>query len=130
MPFDFPNSPTLGQNATAPNGAVFVWDGAKWTTAANAATIGAGGPFLPLSGGTMAGGLNYTATGSTTSRAAQDRSAESSTSKTSARKATARRMIQQRSTLRLLISAQLPDPQTIGLPNWYFRLDATLSPAL
>ena len=76
MPFDFPNSPTLGQNATAPNGAVFVWDGAKWTTAANAATIGAGGPFLPLSGGTMAGGLNYTATGSTTSRAAQDRTAE------------------------------------------------------
>ena len=32
-----------------------------------------GGPFLPLSGGTVSGPLNYTATGGTTSRSAQDR---------------------------------------------------------
>jgi hypothetical protein len=36
----------------------------------------AGGPFLPLAGGSMTGPLNYTATGATTSRAAQDRAAE------------------------------------------------------
>lgn len=35
-----------------------------------------GGPFLPVSGGTMTGPLNWTATGATTLRAAQDRSAE------------------------------------------------------
>jgi hypothetical protein len=34
---------------------------------------GAGGPFLPLTGGTMSGPLNYTATGGTAVRSAQDR---------------------------------------------------------
>ncbi len=36
----------------------------------------AGGPFLPISGGTMLGPLNYTATGGSTSRSAQDRAAD------------------------------------------------------
>lgn len=31
--FDFPNSPSVGQTATTPNGAVFTWDGTKWTSA-------------------------------------------------------------------------------------------------
>ena len=29
---DFPNSPTLGQTYTGPNGNIFTWDGAVWTT--------------------------------------------------------------------------------------------------
>lgn len=33
MPFDFPNSPTLGQSVTASNGVVYTWDGVKWTVA-------------------------------------------------------------------------------------------------
>lgn len=37
---------------------------------------GTGGPFLPISGGTMQGPLNWIATGSTQPRSAQDRSAE------------------------------------------------------
>jgi len=35
-----------------------------------------GGPFLPLTGGTVTGPLNYTATGGTTMRSAQDRAAD------------------------------------------------------
>jgi hypothetical protein len=37
---------------------------------------GSTGTFLPLSGGTMTGSLNYTATGGNTSRSAQDRAAD------------------------------------------------------
>ena len=48
---DFPSNPTVGQNFTAA-GVTWTWDGAKWT-----ATGLAGGPFLPLVGGTMTGEL-------------------------------------------------------------------------
>src|SRR5262245_14448125 len=30
---DFPNSPTNGQQYSAPNGAIYTWDGAGWTSA-------------------------------------------------------------------------------------------------
>jgi len=36
MAYDFPNSPSSGQQVTTPNGAVFAWDGAKWTGAGQA----------------------------------------------------------------------------------------------
>ncbi len=39
-------------------------------------TDGSGGPFLPLTGGTLTGPLNYTATGGTVVRSAQDRAAD------------------------------------------------------
>jgi hypothetical protein len=48
-----------------------MWDGVKWTS-----VLSAGGPFLPLAGGSMTGPLNYTATGGTTLRSAQDRAVE------------------------------------------------------
>src|SRR5580765_4471125 len=32
--FDFPNSPTIGQQIIEPNGAVAQWDGVKWTNVA------------------------------------------------------------------------------------------------
>jgi hypothetical protein len=44
--------------------------------AAFANGVAVGGPFLPLSGGTMTGALNYTATGGNTVRSMQDRAAE------------------------------------------------------
>ena len=60
--FDFPSPATLNQTATAPNGAVFVWDGAKWTTAENAVMNPGGGLYLPLSGVTpMTGPLTLAA---------------------------------------------------------------------
>src|SRR5215467_13736233 len=34
---DFPASPTVGQTYTAPNGIVYTWDGAVWTTTGAAA---------------------------------------------------------------------------------------------
>jgi hypothetical protein len=52
--------------------------GAFWNSNADtldAALVG-GGPFLPLTGGTVSGPLLYTATGGTTSRSAQDRAAD------------------------------------------------------
>lgn len=45
----------------------------QWVVANN---TGMSGSYLPLSGGTMSGPLNWTSTGSTTSRAAQDRTAD------------------------------------------------------
>jgi hypothetical protein len=33
--FDFPNSPTVGQQVIEPNGAVVQWDGVKWANVAN-----------------------------------------------------------------------------------------------
>ena len=35
MALDFPNTPTLNQVFTAPNGAMWMWDGAKWTAIAS-----------------------------------------------------------------------------------------------
>lgn len=32
MPFDFPNSPTVGQRVTGVGGIVYVWDGVKWAS--------------------------------------------------------------------------------------------------
>lgn len=54
MPLDFPNSPTTGQTWNATNGAVYAWDGSKWTLAP-----ASGGPFLPLSGGTVTGDTTF-----------------------------------------------------------------------
>lgn len=53
-PFDFPNSPTLGQ--TVSNGGVsYQWDGVKWVAVGGGG--GGGGAFLPLTGGTLSGDL-------------------------------------------------------------------------
>jgi hypothetical protein len=49
--FDFPASPTLNQQVTGPNGAIYKWDGTKWV-----AVGGAGGGF------TAAGDLSGTST--------------------------------------------------------------------
>jgi hypothetical protein len=70
VPLDFPNTPTDGQIFNAA-GVSWMWDGVKWTS-----VLSAGGPFLPLAGGTMTGPLYWTATGGTVPRSAQDRSAE------------------------------------------------------
>lgn len=50
MSFIFPITPSPGDATTGPNGATWVWDGRKWVG-------GMGGPYLPLSGGTMEGPL-------------------------------------------------------------------------
>jgi hypothetical protein len=47
---DFPNSPTLNQIFTGPNG-TFTWDGAKWAPQSGAMN------YLPLTGGTLTGNL-------------------------------------------------------------------------
>jgi hypothetical protein len=52
MAFDFPASPTTGQQITMPDGTVRLWDGTKWVAGA----YGQSG-FVPLSGGTMSGPL-------------------------------------------------------------------------
>lgn len=57
--FDFPSSPTTGQQVTGPGGQVFQWDGTKWI-AIGGGGGGGGGPFLPLTGGTLTGALNGT----------------------------------------------------------------------
>jgi hypothetical protein len=64
LDFDFPNSPINGQTVTSPGGALFTYDGVKWTSSSS-------GTFLPLSGGTMTGPLNVTATGGSTARSVQ-----------------------------------------------------------
>jgi hypothetical protein len=71
MPLDFPNSPALNQVFTAGT-ASWQWDGTKWTAVSSTSTSG----YLPLSGGTMTGPLNYTSTGGTTSRSAQNRGSD------------------------------------------------------
>ena len=52
--FDFPTNPPLGTITTTPDGAARSWDGVKWSSAN-------GGPFLPLTGGTMKGPINLAA---------------------------------------------------------------------
>jgi len=54
MPLDFPNNPLTNQVFSDPSGASWFWDGAKWGALGN---VGSGGPFLPLSGGTLTGPL-------------------------------------------------------------------------
>ena len=51
MALDFPSSPNAGATYTA-SGVTWVWDGAKWEP-----SVIASGPFVPLSGATMAGPL-------------------------------------------------------------------------
>jgi len=51
MALDFPSSPNPGATYTA-SGVTWVWDGSKWEPSATAS-----GPFVPLSGATMAGPL-------------------------------------------------------------------------
>src|SRR5262252_9694398 len=51
--FDFPNSPTLNQQVTMPDGTVRQWDGTKWKAGGATAT----GPYLQLSGGAMSGAM-------------------------------------------------------------------------
>jgi hypothetical protein len=43
---DFPNSPTVGATYTAPNGAVYTWDGAAWTVSGVISTGTAAGGSL------------------------------------------------------------------------------------
>jgi Chaperone of endosialidase len=43
---DFPNSPTVGATYTAPNGAVYTWDGAAWTVSGVLSTGSAAGGDL------------------------------------------------------------------------------------
>ena len=52
MPLDFPNSPTVNQVFNAA-GVSWMWDGVKWTS-----VLSSGGPFLPLSGGTVSGNVS------------------------------------------------------------------------
>ena len=54
MPLDFQNSPANGDQFTA-GGVTWRWDGVKWTS-----VLSSGGPFLPLSGGTVTGKLSLT----------------------------------------------------------------------
>jgi hypothetical protein len=51
MAIDFPNTPTLNQAFTS-GGLSWTWDGTKWNM-----TAVAGGPYVPLSGGTLTGDL-------------------------------------------------------------------------
>ena len=51
--FDFPSPATVGQ-VVATGGSSWRWDGTKWVGAGSAP---AGGPYLPLAGGTMTGPL-------------------------------------------------------------------------
>lgn len=51
--FNFPDSPTVAQQVTAPNGVVYTWDGVKWTTGQG----GGSNLYLPISGGTLSGDL-------------------------------------------------------------------------
>jgi hypothetical protein len=54
---DFPNSPTNGQQFTGGAG-TWQWDGTKWV-----AVSAPGGPYLPLTGGTLSGPGNLTVSG-------------------------------------------------------------------
>lgn len=61
----FPTGPTLGEVYSAPNGAVYFWDGTTWTTQKTSIPLGTGGngptgPTGPTGAGT-GGGSNVTA---------------------------------------------------------------------
>ena len=55
-PFDFPASPATGDTITGPYGELYRWDGVRWSLTPGGGG-GAGGPFLPLAGGTVTGNL-------------------------------------------------------------------------
>jgi hypothetical protein len=57
MALDFPNSPTNGQQFTGGAG-TWQWDGTKWV-----AVSAPGGPYLPLTGGSLGGPGNLTVGG-------------------------------------------------------------------
>ena len=42
MAFDWPNTPTLNQQVTGPDGQLYRWDGVKWVA------IGASGVWAPV----------------------------------------------------------------------------------
>lgn len=80
-PPPLPRVGALWWNST--DGNTYIWfnDGTstQWVPAmfsGGIPLVPGGGPYLPLAGGTVSGGLNWTATGATASRAAQDRSVE------------------------------------------------------
>jgi hypothetical protein len=50
--FDFPNSPTSGQQVTGPNGAAYRWDGTKWAAVAGSSSLTL--PITIAQGGTGA----------------------------------------------------------------------------
>lgn len=52
--FDFPSPATLGQVVQSSTGSSWQWDGTKWTGISSSAS--SGGPFLPLTGGTISPG--------------------------------------------------------------------------
>jgi hypothetical protein len=56
MPLDFPNGPATGDIFNGA-GVSWRWDGTKWTS-----VLSTGGPFLPLTGGTVTGPVNVTGT--------------------------------------------------------------------
>jgi hypothetical protein len=68
MAVDFPSSPNVGDTVTDPDtGAVWVWDGTKWTHApGGGGGGGGGGEFLPLTGGTISGDLRVDGSGGLT----------------------------------------------------------------
>ena len=77
---DYTRTPNLALYKPISSRAVGTW-GDLWNSNADALDsaihfASGGGPFLPLAGGTVFGPLNWTSTGSTTSRSAQDRSAD------------------------------------------------------
>lgn len=52
MAFDFPSAPADGDIANGPNGILWKWDGVKWIAISAE-------DYLPLSGGTMTGGISF-----------------------------------------------------------------------
>jgi len=56
MSFDFPNSPTVGQIATAPSGASYQWDGLRWVGYNSGAGTSTGDITGVLAGSGLSGG--------------------------------------------------------------------------
>ena len=74
---DYTQTPNLGLYKPTYNADAEQWGNHLNSNADRLDTaIGTGGPFLPLTGGTVTGPLNYIATGGNTSRSAQDRAAQ------------------------------------------------------
>jgi hypothetical protein len=56
MPTSFPPNPAVGDVFVGPYGARFYWDGQKWAPP-DAIVVGTG--YLPLTGGTMLGEIQF-----------------------------------------------------------------------
>ena len=61
MPYDFPTNPASGTVVMVPDGSYRVWDSTKWRASPSSNSM-AGGPFLPLTGGTVSGPTTINAT--------------------------------------------------------------------